>query len=52
MARPKPVSFNATKVVKKPTTVFFKTKSGEIVKFKAVKGVKETVRVRFTPKRK
>lgn len=51
MTSRKPISFIATKVVKKPTTVVFKTKSGELVKFKAIKGVEEKIRVNFKSKK-
>jgi hypothetical protein len=34
------VSFVAVKTVKKPVTVKFKTKSGETVRFKAVRTIK------------
>lgn len=47
------VSFNATKKVKEPTDVKFKTKSGEKVSFEAEKSVSKKVPVKFkaTPKR-
>lgn len=51
MAKQK-VRFIAVKTVKKPTTVKFKTKSGETVAFKALKTVKNKESVRFRAKRK
>lgn len=45
------VRFVAVKTVQKPTTVKFKTKSGETVSFKAVKTVKKEEVVRFRAKR-
>jgi hypothetical protein len=46
------VRFIATKTVAKPTTVKFKTKSGETVSFKAVKTVKQKEVVRFRARKK
>lgn len=46
------VSFTATKLVKKPIVVSFETKSGEIIKFKAVKAVETQVPVKFSTKKK
>jgi hypothetical protein len=46
------VRFVAVKTVKKPTTVEFKTKSGETVHFKALRTVKKKEVVRFRAKRK
>lgn len=48
----KTVSFVATKTIKKPTTVKFKTKSGETVAFKALKTVERKQNVRFRAKKK
>ncbi len=48
----KNVRFTAIKTVKKPTTVKFKTKSGETVSFKALKTVKGKEVVHFRAKRK
>ncbi len=44
------VKFTATKTVKKPTEVKFKTKSGEKVKFEAKKPVKQRRKVQFKAK--
>ena len=44
------VTFKATKKVKKPTKVKFKTKDGEVVSFKAKKPVKKRVKVSFLAK--
>jgi hypothetical protein len=44
------VTFKATKTVKKPTEVKFKTKDGEVVDFKAKKPVKKRVKVSFLAK--
>lgn len=41
------IRFTATKTVKKPTTVKFRTKSGQVVSFKAIKTVKKKQAVRF-----
>jgi hypothetical protein len=46
------VRFIAVKTVKKPTTVHFKTKSGEAVSFKAFKTLKKKVAVRFRARQK
>ncbi len=46
------VRFVAIKTVKKPTTVKFKTKSGEIVSFKALKTVKKRQVIRFRARQK
>jgi hypothetical protein len=46
------VKFVATKTVKEPTEVKFKTKTGERVKFQAEKPVKEKVKVQFKAKDK
>jgi hypothetical protein len=46
------VRFIAVKTVKKPTTVHFKTKSGEAVSFKALKTAKKKEVVQFRSKRK
>jgi hypothetical protein len=42
----------ATKTVKQPTTVKFKTKTGKTVSFKAVKIAEKKVRVKFRAKKK
>jgi len=47
----KTVRFVAVKTVKKPTTVEFTTKSGEVVSFKAVKTEKEKKVVKFRAKK-
>jgi hypothetical protein len=44
------VSFTATKKVKRPVEVTFKTKEGEVVDFKAKKPVKKRVKVSFLAK--
>ena len=44
------VTFKATKKVKKPVKVHFKTKEGEVVDFKAKKPVKKRVKVSFLAK--
>jgi hypothetical protein len=44
--------FDAVKIVKKPATVRFKTKSGKTVSFKAVKTEQKRVSVRFRSKKK
>jgi len=41
------VRFTATKTVRKPATVRFKTKSGKTVSFRAVKTFKKRQGVRF-----
>ncbi len=46
------VKFTATKTVKKPTEVKFKTKAGGKVKFEAEKPVKKKVKVEFKAKDK
>jgi hypothetical protein len=46
------VKFVATKTVKEPTEVKFKTKSGKKVDFEANKPVKEKVQVKFQAKNK
>ncbi len=46
------VRFTSYKTVAKPATVKFKTKSGEMVSFKAVKTVKKKEEVHFRAKRK
>lgn len=46
------VEFQAHKTVKKPTSVKFKTRSGERVSFTAEKPTKVPVRVRFNAKNK
>ena len=46
------VKFFATKTVKKPTKVSFKTKSGKTVSFKALRTVKQRELVRFPAKKK
>jgi hypothetical protein len=51
MAKEK-VRFIAVKTGKKPTTVKFKTKSGETVSFKALKTFKKKQVVQFRTKRK
>ena len=43
----KTVRFTAVKTVKKPTTVEFTTKSGEVVSFKAIKTEKKKKVVHF-----
>lgn len=52
MASKRPVSFAASQIVKKPTTIAFKRKNGEIVTFKATKAVEEKVTVKFVAKKK
>jgi len=47
----KTVRFTATKTVRKPATVKFKTKSGQTVSFRAVKTFKKRVPVRFRASR-
>lgn len=47
----KNVRFIATKTVTKPTTVKFKTKSGDTVSFKALKTVKRKEVVHFRAKK-
>ena len=44
------VKFAATKTVKKPTKVDFKTRSGEKVAFEAKKPTKQKVKVSFQAK--
>lgn len=51
MERRTRVKFTATKVVKKPTEVEFRTTSGEDVGFKAKKPVKVRKRVSFLAKK-
>ncbi|MGD0520698.1 MAG: hypothetical protein ABSA48_05525 [Terracidiphilus sp.] len=46
------VKFVATKTVKEPTDVKFKTKTGKRVEFEAEKPVKEKVKVQFQAKDK
>ena len=46
------VKFVATKMVKEPTDVTFKTKAGKRVEFEAEKPVKEKVKVQFQAKDK
>jgi len=46
------VQFVATKTVSKPTRVKFKTKSGQTVSFRAVKTLKERVKVSFGAKKR
>jgi hypothetical protein len=46
------VRFVAVQTVKKPTTVRFKTKSGEVVSFKAIKTFPKKQVVRFRAKKK
>ena len=46
------VRFVATKTVRKPATVKFKTKSGETVSFRAVKTFERKKVVRFRTKKK
>jgi len=48
----KNVRFEAVKVVAKPTTIRFKTKSGQTVSFKAIKTSKQKQSVRFRAKAK
>jgi hypothetical protein len=48
----KRVEFDAHKVVRKPTRVAFKTKSGEKVRFTAEKPTKVPVHVSFKARRK
>ena len=50
--RRKKISFNATRVVKKPTTVRFKTKSGQRVSFNATKLIRKSSKVTFYAKKK
>ena len=52
MARRRKVSFKATKIVKSPTKVKFKTKEGKNVSFKATKLQRKRVEVSFYAKRK
>jgi hypothetical protein len=47
----KTVRFMAVRTVKKPTTVKFTTKSGEVVSFRAVKTEKKKKVVQFRAKR-
>ena len=47
----KRVTFTATKIVSKPTTVSFHTKDGKAVSFKAKKDVPKSVRVNFLAKK-
>ena len=47
----KMVRFKAIVTVKKPTTVKFTTKSGDVVSFKAVKTVKQKKTVQFRAKK-
>jgi hypothetical protein len=46
------VRFEGVKIVRKPTTVKYKTKSGKTVSFKAVKIEQKRVAVRFRAKKK
>lgn len=46
------VKFEATKTVKKPENVSFKTKAGKKVEFEAEKPTKEKVDVKFKAKNK
>lgn len=46
------VKFTAVKTVRKPTTVKFRTKSGEVVSFKAVRTIEKKRPVRFRTKKK
>lgn len=46
------VRFDAVKIVKKPATVKFKTKSGKTVAFKALKTEQKKVTVHFRSKKK
>ena len=46
------IRFDAPKIVRKPVTVKFKTKSGKTVFFKALKIEQERVSVRFRSKKK
>ena len=46
------VRFAAVKTVQKPTTVKFKTKSGQTVSFRAIKTVEKKQVVRFRAKKK
>jgi len=48
----KNVRFIAVKTVTKPTTVKFKTKSGETVSFRALKTVKQKKVVHFRARKK
>ena len=48
----KSVRFVATKTVRKPATVKFKTKSGETVSFRAVKTFERKEVIRFRAKKK
>lgn len=52
MARPKKVSFWATKVKKVPVRVRFRTWDGQYVSFKATKTVRIPKKVTFYPKRR
>jgi uncharacterized protein YxeA len=46
------VKFIATRTVRKPATVKFKTKSGEVVSFRAVKTFEQKEVVRLPAKKK
>jgi hypothetical protein len=46
------IRFDAPKIVRKPVTVKFKTKSGKTVFFKALKIEQKRVSVRFRSKKK
>jgi hypothetical protein len=46
------VRFEGVKIVRKPTTVKYKTKSGKTVSFKAVKTEQKRVAVHFRAKKK
>jgi hypothetical protein len=48
----KTIRFKAFKTVAKPTTVSFRTKSGQKISFKAIKTVKQKQAVRFRAKTK
>ena len=50
-ARKKRISFKATKIISKPTTITFHTKDGKEVSFKAHKDVPKVVRVEFLAKK-
>ena len=52
VTRRKRISFRATKIVKNPTTVRFRTTSGQNVSFKATRLVRKPATVSFHAKRK
>ncbi len=52
MARKKKVSFWATKVIKKPVRVRFRTWDGDVVSFKATKAIRVPKKVTFYVKKR